>query len=42
MTNEHNSDSVVEPYNLVLSSSTLLNHFDMHIVMSNENIGSVL
>jgi hypothetical protein len=42
LTDQNNSNSVIEPYNLVLSSSSMLENFDMHIAMSNENIGKIL
>ncbi len=41
-TDENISNSVVEPYNLVLAVQTLIDYFDMHIVMSNQNIAELL
>ena len=42
-TNENEQNSVVEPYNLVLAIQTLLeSNFDMHVVMSNQNIAEML
>jgi hypothetical protein len=42
-TDESVQNSVVEPYNLVLAVQTLLlDSFDMHVVMSNQNIAEIL